>query len=890
MSVPLTAINNQPINNQPPTNTLKPPEPKIVIPDQLNITIRTSIPGHQSIDYKPSMTIKGIDEKGVRFNPLMKLDKARIDTIPDQYRIKQFYNSGLFKSLMNYINGTLAKDLTQATRYGYVNNNIKVTIDTIFPVNSVIYIGDKPYVIADTQWSTGDWSINVKQKKTEIDPNKITDPRLYTELMKEEMATAEEQLSQIPTAILVGDNYNGPPPVKPVAIENKPVAIENKPVAIENKPVAPVKPTLVKPLAIEDKPKPLAIEDKPTNAAIEDKHKPLLIEDKQKNAAIENKPTNAAIENKLEPLAIENQSPVEEVSPEEEQLFENFGKDFKINGNATKFFTNYFSADTYYNMIKSVYEKFNENLKTNVRQFYVKTTNYAPKGQFVGKFSKISYEQSCEQVSILKSIGDGNCFFQAVADGINIYNYENYENKSSKIISGLYGKKQLFTIKFLRDCVFKYIMDLGEVKVNEMLKVAQSSVNPLNNAFSVAIDGQQKEQEQDITPNQYLAELNNVYFSQDNFLIYKPTEIQIDITMYNNPFRVITVQELSAYILSPNYWANDIAIEAMCKKLKICVIPIENYIVNKVIKLKPINISRLKTLLTNNDIVNTDCSTKVMFLNYTNNHYELIRFIYKTNPKIKNTGEGMRQTTVYVDKYYTIFNKNEILPPIHILFLIYGSIYSQLSDETKQNFSIYINFMKAIHTSIQQIINGLDSQSFLKGFNNYFPGNTKIKEPSTALVPESKEESTEESKEESKEESTEKPELEEQSGGLLNSNPYNSNPYNSNPSQFNSNLITKKPSESGTSKIAYNITIDMELHPGKSLTPEELKQSKCNSKSNAIKKAFAEFTGNPYVITPVYKNKEKASPIVNNNLNKTKKQDVVVGGRKTRKHKHKHKH
>ena len=44
----------------------------------------------------------------------------------------------------------------------------------------------------------------------------------------------------------------------------------------------------------------------------------------------------------------------------------------------------------------------------------------------------------------------------------------------------------------------------------------------------------------------------------------------------------------------------------------------------------------------------------------------------------------------------------------------------------------------------------------------------------------------------------------------------------------------------------------MELYPGKSLTPEQLKNSKCNSKYNAIKKAFSEFTGKPYNITPVY--------------------------------------
>jgi hypothetical protein len=66
----------------------------------------------------------------------------------------------------------------------------------------------------------------------------------------------------------------------------------------------------------------------------------------------------------------------------------------------------------------------------------------------------------------------------------------------------------------------------------------------------------------------------------------------------------------------------------------------------------------------------------------------------------------------------------------------------------------------------------------------------------------------------------------------------------------------------------------MELHPGTSLTPQQISESKCNAKYNAIRKAFAEFTGKPYVIPPVY-------PKSNN----TKKNIIQTKGgkRKTRK-------
>ena len=60
----------------------------------------------------------------------------------------------------------------------------------------------------------------------------------------------------------------------------------------------------------------------------------------------------------------------------------------------------------------------------------------------------------------------------------------------------------------------------------------------------------------------------------------------------------------------------------------------------------------------------------------------------------------------------------------------------------------------------------------------------------------------------------------------------------------------------------------MELHEGTSLTPEQISNSKCSSKYNVIRKAFAEFTGRPYVIPPVYK-KSETKKIQGGKYNKT---------------------
>jgi hypothetical protein len=48
------------------------------------------------------------------------------------------------------------------------------------------------------------------------------------------------------------------------------------------------------------------------------------------------------------------------------------------------------------------------------------------------------------------------------------------------------------------------------------------------------------------------------------------------------------------------------------------------------------------------------------------------------------------------------------------------------------------------------------------------------------------------------------------------------------------------------------VTIDLELHKGKTISNSELASSKCNHQYNAIKHSFAVLTGTPYIIAPVY--------------------------------------
>jgi hypothetical protein len=184
-----------------------------IIPNELIIILHTTIPGYQNIKYVPNMTIKDIksNDKSIRFDPLIKLNKKVIDKIPDNYRIKQFFNRELFQSLLNYTNSSPAKNLHEATVKGFVDNNIKVTLNTIFNENSIIYIADNSYIITDFQWTNGDWKIDTKTKKGQIESTKIKNPYLYQSVVKDKIITGEKELKQLSPSEIYGNNYNGIP-------------------------------------------------------------------------------------------------------------------------------------------------------------------------------------------------------------------------------------------------------------------------------------------------------------------------------------------------------------------------------------------------------------------------------------------------------------------------------------------------------------------------------------------------------------------------------------------------------------------------------------------------------------------------------------------------------
>jgi len=183
-----------------------------IIPNELKITINTNIPGFQNFKYKPSMTFPNDkSDNNIQFNPLIKLKSSVINSLPTDIQKKEFFNKGLFQSLINAHGLVREKSLVEATKEGYVDNNIKVTLDTLFPSNSILYINGQPYAIADVQWTKGDWKIDKKvEQLPQLESSKITDPYLYNIVVKDELISGENELQQLPKDVIYGSNFTGP--------------------------------------------------------------------------------------------------------------------------------------------------------------------------------------------------------------------------------------------------------------------------------------------------------------------------------------------------------------------------------------------------------------------------------------------------------------------------------------------------------------------------------------------------------------------------------------------------------------------------------------------------------------------------------------------------------
>ena len=836
----------------------------IPIPNALTITINTSVPGYQTIKYKPDMTIKSIDkdEKTIWFDPLVPLNQAVIDKVPENIRVLEFFNKGLFESLINAHGNKKQITLEQSKKTKIIDNNIQITLNTLFPTNGILYIKGEPYAIADVQWSKGAWKIDRKIKDVpEINTSKISDPTIYNNIVKNEIQIGNKQLEQLPHDLLYGANFNKESDELSAVDRETDLIDKKKAEEAKLKAAADAKAKSLE----DEKIKAKALEDAKIKAAAEIKSKEL--EDAKIKAAAEaaklKNPTNLAVQVKkpaTQLLTIESAKPPPPTEPQtlnveaeyiqNIQMSQEFLPPLTLSQEPTKILRNYFGNNNFYSMISTIFKYMTEAEKLFIQSIFKNTTNIDVKG-LTANISKAAYNftitgtkiisvdgvlktrQFTDGLRVISNAGGGNCLFLAVADAINYYNY--YSDIGNKILYNMYGNgNNLFTSAVLRNIVSTEIIKqfkLDNVFHDNSLEEGQINLKNLNDIF----EGIMITPESASVPNQdeyYNTTLLDVYKGNDNFFVIIPNDIPAQNK--NRPFKLVeNYDEIKRYIESPYYWADQKTIDIINKILQLNIITIKNDGDN--------NFTIPYPTIKNNDLNNM--WNKYLFLYNTENHYELITFDYL----VKKLGKQVRLKK-------TIFNKDDnIIPPFYIIFLIFAIFFVKLMPIDKEKVILFTNFLYAIQNSYNIIINtpiitDKNVETFINNYQDYF-----------GVI------------------------YREMLGGMIGG-------FENNLNNTGSSKFLKKEEKQDSVQISFHITIDMELQKGTKLSKEQISDIKCIKSWNKVRKSFADFTGRKYVIPPVYENlsdkyNKKENPKDKNINNNTKKYTAGGGSRGKQKRK-----
>jgi hypothetical protein len=821
------------------------------IPNQLKITINTTIPGSQRLQYIPSMTMPNSTKETVKFNPLIKLKESVLQKVPEDLRVKEFFDSGLFDSLLNAHGFQKSPSLAKATFDGYVDNNINITLKTLFPTKSTIYIHGDPYVIADLQWKKGDWKIETKPIKRKVNTTHFN-PYFQNSIMQDEINRAENQLQALPIDVAYGPNYDGVIP-KAVPAEASVVQVPIVPVKIVPKPAPEPEPEpepepIPKP---EPPPKPPKPEPNPSTELItlpkpEPEPEPELdsIKDKEFIALPAPGPSpNPKPQNEF--LALPAPEKVEELAEDTTPSPFIQLESSRIN---TSKLRQFFKQPDFYKLINYIYKDLNANGKELIYKHFLSTTSINVRDD-AENLSAAAYKQTVEGVRVNSNTGAGDCFFIAVADAIN---YHNYNNPNNKIISNKFGiGNMIFTQSYLRSIVYEFITEQPPEWGTNMLAIAAVSAERLNTLFSdqlktLELVSKENGDSDEVTPEAYMDLVNSYYTLDDNFLVKKTDRVPIHVDDKYTPYSVMGKSDnIKNYILSNSYWADQTAITAICSKLKLNVITLQ-YNLNKAT-------NTMVWSIPFSHLLDQEYNewTKYLFLYNYKSHYELITFDFKIIRMVKDakTNKIKYPTTI---ARVSIFDRNTSttmptkMPPIYILFLIYAVYYFRIDAETKKHFALFLPIFQMMDASVKLILASPNANEFITYFTKYFPTAT-FPTKSVKLI----------------------------TGGASHK---------------------KATTINEVVNICYAINIQLQLVKGKTATDKELQNSKCQGKIILINKSWAAVTGQTYKPAPDYsqyasKNNttEKNQPHSGGNVTK-RHVNSVYGTKKTNKHNTKNKY
>ena len=184
------------------------------VPVRIGGTVFTTVPGYQNMQISPSMfgipKDKSRREKIIRINPTVKLSRSVVNMSPEEDRKRQFFDYGLFYTLNSRaanqeLMGISNISFKKSVKSHIIDNNIKITIDTLFAPGTVIYLGSEPYTV---------YSANFDETKWRLGPSDAIEAELNVEnVMNAQMLNIQNkaaisEMQSMPDVLKVGDGLS----------------------------------------------------------------------------------------------------------------------------------------------------------------------------------------------------------------------------------------------------------------------------------------------------------------------------------------------------------------------------------------------------------------------------------------------------------------------------------------------------------------------------------------------------------------------------------------------------------------------------------------------------------------------------------------------------------
>ena len=689
------------------------------IPDKLIVLINTDLPDASSIEYKPSMSIPNIASSYICFNPLVKITNTAINegTTTHRDKIIKFLDKRYFDTLIKdskQFTKTKSNTLLQATQLGVVDNNIELTLKTIFGNNSVLNINNKTYTIYSFEWEQQNWviaptistptDIQRRQQQPSIPgysgmhyypvymPPYIQNPLLINKSYEHEYADAKKEINklmEISPIIIKGEKYKPiqdiPEPSTPVSVPyTQPVVPDKTSVVPYTQSVVPDKTTAVpytQPL-VPDKTSvvPYTKQVVPDNTSVVPYTKPVV---PYTQPLSKTSPPRIELPNKL---YIENayDAVLNKGIPPDKTLQK---KNKSIDG--------FLKSNSYYELVNGIYNRMyskNESYKKYIIQ---------QNQQFVAPSAKKNVmtingiKLTTDSIKLQETPTNGDCLFAAISEAINLYNSN--DNNTNKIIyttlvngkNVVYGENNMFTQLVIRRVLLDNIF-ADAIRYQQIIETVQQYLSILNDAVETAIQQMRNAP----TVDEIMDIVNATYSHQyaDMTFLIKKTDKITDANINGPFFTIIPDNEVPAYILSSNYWGNELVFSFIQTYLQISIIVIKK------------NIEQ-----TNYKIVQELLSEQNEELYPSINSWNKYMFVFLSGTKDGSRHyEGIKWKTYNEtdETFYSIFDNNEkpsIIPPLCMLAFLYGSYYYTTPDKSKN--LLLIPFLNEIDNAFENIVN-----------------------------------------------------------------------------------------------------------------------------------------------------------------------------------------